>query len=474
MERRVRPIPPDHHEYRAHLHTQEEGEGSEVSAEGTSPVADVLHAASETWERLQSGDDVDSEEIASVVENVRTQNSGRYIDRLCYMALSDERYRRDLQEREIVPEGASLKKRLKHDLEKLSGPRVVSKYQLDRLYQARRLADQLSEPGEESDRLLMELAQTVEEITRARQEQVERVFPHIKQRFEKRFTHFINTGRYPISAEQLEDRLQDVNVEVFFPDPSNTNAGEVEEGTRTVRLSVFEVDEDSMERVLTHELMHVVSGQSVHQEDGEEGVYVVTGTGLLQTANRHLWLNEAVTERETIRLTYAQESHAYTAYRKLLRALQLDGKSHVKDEVFLRAYFAQSGEGEDEAAWQELETELDKAFAPNTLEAIQIVIDAYGPNAVTDNITRGDWLPHLYPRALAALETYRTLQALHERLKWQTFRANVAREKMMADRENEGLRKAHHALMDEFLTLMRERDRAQQAYENDLKRVRTV
>ena len=324
----------------------------------------------------EGAEDVFTDEIVSGhADAVREMLNDRGVlkKRIAIMLTSDRSYMRELASRDIVGKD-SLLKALKSDLYRFGAARWDTRWSDNRLDRSRELLEIFDDA---SDELILELTTHAMEIVEQRREQVERVFPEMKKRFLDRIKPMIVSRRYPMTFETAKARIEDLSVTVGFP--LGLEAGFIDGEQTGIFIDVFEVNEGDVEGVIMHELMHALSGSTIHvrrneQEKAKE--YEVSQVGLRTNPNETTWLNEAVTELETMRIL-GREYGAYPAERQLFKALQLGGKYLVPDRVFLDAYFFSSGDYEEDIiSFDLLKSRVDasyrQGFFDRFIEAVQV------------------------------------------------------------------------------------------------------
>ncbi len=373
-------ISQDHPDYRDHLADRREAfrEGDRESWFSDKEVTGSLYRAGYFYEGLavhEQGDSPHPEETFSP-ENIHehaelvremAKDEG-LIRRLALMLTSDRRFTKSLEKRGVIKNTFSLGAAVKHDIRRLLDSKI-SHYSPNRVKSARQI-EQVFQDGE--DAVLLEVAARAVEMVEQRREQVEQIFPEMKRRFIERITPMIKSKRYPITLEMAKKRIEDLSVVVGFAQDERWG-GMVDRERTGIFVSVFEVNEGHEEEIIMHELMHALAGSSVHVELDEHGQpegFDVVRAGL-RDGGQFSWLNEAVTEQETLNIMGKSDSWAYQAERALLKALQLEGKFLVPDSVFLDAYFFSSGEyEEDEIAWDLMKRSVDKSFAPGFFDRL--------------------------------------------------------------------------------------------------------
>lgn len=143
--------------------------------------------------------------------------------------------------------------------------------------------------------------------------------------------------------------------------------------------------EDYQEYVYTHEMLHGVSGLAVLGSKTKEEKAFETQLqrlGLL-VMGRFRWLNEAITERLSLKLTARQDSISYEDERFILQSM-IDGG--VPEELFFEAYFQDQKSDKGSEAMNRLIKTINKELGPRYLQNLDEAIDVYGVDVVAQEI----------------------------------------------------------------------------------------
>ncbi len=153
----------------------------------------------------------------------------------------------------------------------------------------------------------------------------------------ERFSHVLDTVRFQV-------------VDLFYSElERDLRVGSFEQRARTLKFSL-RIPKDREYGVFAHEMLHALSGEILGIEDMDEDIperyrknhvhSLSLGLRFGSTRNsnslqRLVWLNEAMTERITVRFLGKETPH-YTDFRNLLGFLIEHG---VPEDLFVSAYF---------------------------------------------------------------------------------------------------------------------------------------
>lgn len=235
-------------------------------------------------------------------------------------------------------------------------------------------------------------ARTYYEKDKALQEKI----PAMRQRFEERIKKHIDPG--VVDFEKIKEKLSDVKVVsgdyLLYSDFTVADGDHsIQDNTAVIptgEIALVETDrkmnfDEYQKYVYTHEMFHAVSGVAVL--GGKESPETIKEllfqrTGLL-TQGKFRWLNEALTERLTLKVLGLDDSSSYELERELLQMMIDRG---VPEELFTQAYFEDQKPGNGAPSLKKLIKVINKECGVRFLQDTDEAIDIYGIEDVIEEV----------------------------------------------------------------------------------------
>lgn len=266
------------------------------------------------------------------------------------------------------------------------------------------LIDKLKNGSINAD-LLMDITRVHTAEFERKKELLKEEIPRHLNDFSQKVFEGIDAGWLPLEKEFVVERLKSLQIEVF--DPMKTlSQGDHTEGLLRVSAAMVDKNELFLKHVVFHEAMHALSGTSVityKEKDGKQ-IFAEQKVGLRllaigpnfekpmpfkkdsqkKTQDIYFtWLNEAVTERLTLKLLgdnipeeFEEITEDYQIERFKLEQLIRAG---VSEELILRAYFENYGlaDAEDRSkrglpAWRQLSVKLTEVGGKLTKNGLKM------------------------------------------------------------------------------------------------------
>jgi hypothetical protein len=232
--------------------------------------------------------------------------------------------------------------------------------------------------GEALRRIAFRYEQKAKEIERTEEEKLDKA----RDAVNKKLLAAIQDNTIPVS-EDLLGRVNEI-VTISFVDPSRAEleemGGAYKPDLKTILLS-FALDQDEMEVVLMHEMLHALAGITLEPDDdeGNWAGFKETRNGLRRDLKSVslLWFDEATTELLTSRLMSCETS-SYKQEREFL----VDIMEGIDEELLIGAYFENNSYPEERLKWQELNRAIDEKYR---VEGVLEKVDGYvGEHGVTE------------------------------------------------------------------------------------------
>ena len=226
--------------------------------------------------------------------------------------------------------------------------------------------------------------------------------PGLVKVFRQRVQEAIAQGELPIQPALLEQRIAETTV--ILRDAIQTSFDH-RSGSYHISNGLVEIDSSlSMVRrakklthVYFHEMFHALSGRTIVGEespfnDDEFTALDHTRSGIRfrnpQTkVIRFGWLDEALTERLTLRYTKQQgqrKDYPYYHEEELLAFLSTMGKEAIHERLFLDAYFENLDPDVPSdtrlPGWKALSTQMEKSWGPGFLNRLDQKVKELGPS----------------------------------------------------------------------------------------------
>ena len=224
--------------------------------------------------------------------------------------------------------------------------------------------------------------------------ELEPVIDTLKQEFTDAITAAIDSHNLPVSHEQLKTRMDNISFTVCDPIAMNMESlgGYYNVHTRDIYVAPYTKPEN-LKKVVFHELMHHLSGQTTYIDRDLEEDWVSGGRGIrsglvFPSGDRvPTWMNEAITEQMAQVLLGDQDIDFedatvsdFFAIKEGTYLMERDAMSVVMEDIslkdMLRAYFEDAVPSDDAEAilpaarqfWGSVTDELGDAFLKHAME----------------------------------------------------------------------------------------------------------
>ncbi|PIT86675.1 MAG: hypothetical protein COU33_01815 [Candidatus Magasanikbacteria bacterium CG10_big_fil_rev_8_21_14_0_10_43_6] len=158
--------------------------------------------------------------------------------------------------------------------------------------------------------------------------------PELDIFFMDRIALLVEQGIIPLSLEEIKKRIKEVRIRPLDPTVQSTTMGEHFSEQAVIFIDTS-LEEDKIQNTYTHEMLHNISAVAYADigEDDDPPTYVKRQGGLKEYYHQglhHMWLDEAVTEGLTTKLTkdipseralLLEDTDVYQSFCLLLEAL---------------------------------------------------------------------------------------------------------------------------------------------------------
>jgi hypothetical protein len=250
------------------------------------------------------------------------------------------------------------------------------------------------------------------ELHDVRRAEIENKIPELKERFLAKIRLWIKEQKIPITDDQLDARIADLEFDVMDPFSSRYEkamAGCFLPSTNHVVLASSNAGA-YLPHVFDHEMFHAISGRTDERESDEydeEARLDSVRSGVsfdflfsegdqsesFKLIRRFSWLNEAITEGLNVALNSGENYEGvYRKERDLYELIRTSGSIQLPESVFLGAYF----EDYDPDApanvpkWKELGEAIASAYQPGFLVKLDQYIEKHGIQEAI-RVLKSDW-----------------------------------------------------------------------------------
>ncbi|MCC6643330.1 hypothetical protein IT411_01145, partial [Candidatus Peregrinibacteria bacterium] len=244
------------------------------------------------------------------------------------------------------------------------------------------------------DEILISMSSAYEDFLEKKRKEFKEKLPTLIDSIKQKIYAAIDNGQIPVKKSKVKQVLKYTVIDLADPVVMKLEKirGLYEADRRSILLDAT-LDPKDMEKVLMHEIMHALSGQTNLLITGKEyGIeyedlnHLRVGLGFTSKSGFR-WLNEAMTEALTIATLKLPDSNSYSEERKLLEILM----KHINPELLKKAYFEEYNPKiaaeQRLPAWRALTQAIDQKFGPKFLIRLNKFIQDYDSSRMEDEPT---------------------------------------------------------------------------------------